>query len=143
MPETTTRNGACVTLTSQVQLGVMSDPTIARFEREVGPLWPFVAPFMARYQGVVNDPAESLSGLVESLRSTVSRPATAQLANDLLALLPGWAYFSNAQRCILQTAAAYLVETDDAMSDDAPGGMDDDDRVVRAAVCALLRRSRR
>lgn len=129
-------------MTSQAQLEVHSDPTIRRFELEVGQLWPYVAPLMARYQGVTSDAEVALAELTESLKRKAACPLAVNLANDLRALLPGWRYFTAAQRAVLRTAAAYLVENDDAIPDDDPDGLADDDAVVAAAIRVLLRRSR-
>lgn len=126
-------------MTSQAQLEVHSDPTIRRFELEVGHLWPYVAPLLARYQGLTSDAEAGLSDLTESLKRKAACPKAVNLANDLRALLPGWRHFTAAQRMVLRTAAAYVVERDDA--DAAPDGMDDD-AVVGAAIRVLLRRSR-
>ena len=43
----------------------------------------------------------------------------------------------------VSTAMAYLAEADDAVPDHLPGGLEDDDRVVGAAVRAVLRPRRR
>lgn len=132
-----------MTLTSQAQLEVQPDPTIRRFEVEVGPLWPYVAPLLARYEGAAYDAEQALSDLTEALKRRVTNPLAGNLANDLRALLPGWRYFSSAQRAVLRTAVAYLVENDDAVPDDAADGYADDDAVVAATIRVLLRRSRR
>ncbi len=129
-------------MTSQAQLEVHSDPTIRRFELEVGQFWPYVAPLMARYQGVTCDAELALSELTESLKRKATSPLAVNLANDLRALLPGWRYFTAAQRAVLRTAAAYLVENDDAKPDEGHDGFVDDDAVVAAAIRVLLRRSR-
>ncbi len=131
-----------MTLIDQMQLGAQTDATIRRFELEVGPLWPYVAPLVARYQRVAGDSTSALAALADSLRATVAKPSAKQLANDLKALLPGWQYFSSAQRCVLQTAAAYLSENDEVSADETSDGRADDDIVVAAAVRVLLRRSR-
>ncbi len=143
-----------MTLMSQAQLAVQPDPTVRRFERETGSLWPFVAPLMARYEGVIRDPDEALMEVTSALRKTSSIPAAKQLANDLIALLPGWKFFSATQRCVLQTAAAFLAKGgdgeerkpvgDSAADEPAPDShRTDADIVVAAAVRALLRRSQR
>ena len=69
-----------MTLTSQAQLEVHSDPTIRRFEVEVGQLWPYVAPLMARYQGVTSDAELALSELTESLKRKAANPLAVNLA---------------------------------------------------------------
>ncbi|MCG7322423.1 hypothetical protein [Arsenicicoccus bolidensis] len=66
-----------------------------------------------------------------------------ELANDLMALMAGWQHLGHEERIVLATAMAYLAEADDAVPDHLPGGLEDDDRVVGAAVRAVLRPRRR
>lgn len=80
-------------------------------------------------------------------RHVVLMPGSAdrlrELANDLMALMAGWQHLGDEERIVLATAMAYLAEADDAVPDHLPGGLDDDDRVVGAAVRAVLRPRRR
>jgi len=66
-----------------------------------------------------------------------------ELANDLMALMAGWQHLGEEERVVLATAMAYLAEVDDAVPDHLPGGLEDDDRVMGAAVRAVLRPRRR
>lgn len=130
-------------MTSQAQLEVQTDPTVQRFELEVGQWWPYVAPLMARYLGAASEAEAALSDVTESLKRKATSPLATQLANDLRALLPGWKYFTAAQRAVLRTAAAYVVEGGDREHDDRTHGLEDDDAVVAAAIRVLLRQPRR
>lgn len=150
-----------------MQVAPSTDPTVRRFIRETGHLWPCVAPLMARYQEAESDPDDGFAKVSAALRRTFANPAATGLANDLVALLPGWKYFSASQRCVLRTAVAFLGRKDDATSPASPDPLEtatpakhhscgpaevtpngstehedqaDEDIVVAAAVRALLRR---
>ena len=62
-----------------------------------------------------------------------------ELSNDLRALHAGYCHFDADERAVLVGATSYLLTDDDVCPDHEPGGLDDDDRVVRACVRILLR----
>lgn len=114
---------------------------LARFQHEVGDLWwslgghctPLDESELARWLDRLD---RHLEGLAAEARSIT-------LANDLRALVAGWAHFDREERAVLCGAIIYLVTIDDAVPDGTPpgDGLDDDDRVVSAAVRVLLRRA--
>lgn len=112
------------------------------FREELGELWPAVAP---RCEPLGTDDVADLSVALEIHlhEHPVCAERVGELANDLMALMAGWAHYGEEQRAVLVGAMRYLTDADDVVPDEQPGGLDDDDRVVGAAVRAVLRSRRR
>lgn len=131
-------------MNSQLRVASEADLTVQRFEKEVGALWPHVAPLCAK---CAESPTPDIDELGRLLRTTaaseLSPPRLSGLANDLEALVAGWTHFNTSERTVLQAAMTYLAQREDAVPDHAPDGLADDEIVVNAAVRVLLRRSRR
>jgi hypothetical protein len=60
------------------------------------------------------------------------------LARRVEVLLAGWDNFDAAQRKIARGVTTYFLATDDAVSDDRPDGLDDDETVISTAERILL-----
>ncbi|AKT51622.1 hypothetical protein [Arsenicicoccus sp. oral taxon 190] len=112
------------------------------FRLELGDLWGAVRD---RCVALDDDGVVALSRQLEQHLQT--HPLVSQrigeLANDLMALMAGWQHFGAEERAVLVAAMAYLADADDVVPDHLPGGLDDDDHVVGAAVRAVLRPRRR
>lgn len=112
-----------------------NDPMTA-FRDDLGPLWEHVEPYCIETTG------EELLQLSELLPahlqgSRYHGDLIPALASRLESLLLSWHGMDAAQRQILRSAAAYFLEANDAIADDLPSGLQDDEIVIRAAERAL------
>jgi hypothetical protein len=106
--------------------------TLANFQVALGPLWEQVEPYC------VETTSEELMQLSELLPAhlqghPVHRDKGTALASRLESLLGGWDNLDAAQRRIARGATTYFLAMNDAISDDLPDGLDDDETVVIAA----------
>ncbi len=106
------------------------------FQQSLGELWEAVAPHCREVS------AEEMQQLAERLPDHLSTHVAhsrdaAQLAGQLSDLLAEWERYDGGQRSVARAAAAYFLETADALPDDQVGGLTDDAAVVHAARAAL------
>lgn len=104
-------------------------------------MWPAVRPLC---RALDDDGVVTLSRRLEQhmLAHPACQDRVGELAADLMALMAGWPHLDRDARAVLVAAMSYLAEGDDSVPDHLPGGLDDDDRVVGAAVRAILRARR-
>lgn len=101
----------------------VADPdTLERFRRDLGDLWPRVAPLLTH--------SAEQEDVLAALHSQKA-PESAHLTGDLEALVAGWSHYDAAQRAVLTGAASFIAEPPEAAADEV---------VVSAAVRAVLRR---
>ncbi|MCH8613270.1 hypothetical protein [Arsenicicoccus dermatophilus] len=114
---------------------------LGTFREELGDMWPAVRPLC---RALDDDGVVTLSRRLEQhmLAHPACQDRVGELAADLMALMAGWPHLDRDARAVLVAAMSYLAEGDDSVPDHLPGGLDDDDRVVGAAVRAILRARR-
>jgi hypothetical protein len=118
---------------------VVSDDVLVKFVAGLADLWPAVEPFVAEA-----DP-EEIKALAERLPGHLNdhphNEAKAQrIRDDLLRLLETWESLNGAERSVVKAATMYFLEVNDVVPDDAEDGLNDDERVLAAALEAVSRR---
>lgn len=108
----------------------------AVFQQSLGELWEAVEPFC---QEVSTDEIRQLAErLPAHLASHAANSGDARkLADELAELLQPWDRYDGGQRSVARAAAAYFLESSDAVPDALIGGLMDDAAVVHAAREAL------
>lgn len=110
----------------------------ASFEAAVGEYWPRVEPH------VLETSAEDMAALAARVPHHLADHSAhggkaAKLAMDLQTLVDTWESLDGEQRTVVRAAVAYFLDENDAIPDDQPNGLDDDDAVIAAAYAALGR----
>lgn len=112
--------------------------TLEQFQTALGrPLWEYVEPYCLETS---SDELMQLSELLPTHLQghPVHRAKGTALAARLESLLEGWDHLDATQRKIARGATTYFLATNDAISDDLPDGLDDDEKVISAAERILL-----
>lgn len=110
---------------------------LQRFESGLGGLWERVSAYCAE---ISPEEVQSLAAqLPGHLSDSGDAAAAKQLASRLQKLMEGWEDLDGSERSVVAAAASYFLEMDDETPDGTVGGLEDDEKVVRAAEVALVR----
>lgn len=113
--------------------GSSNSLVLGSFSRDLGELWSRVAPLCSD----ADDPGD----LIATLHEQMSESPRTHLVPELEALLAGWHHYDSDRRAVLSGAVSFLAEDGaDAGRRPAPGDGTEDEKVVQAAVRAVLRR---
>lgn len=110
---------------------------LQRFESELGGLWERVSAYCVE---ISPEEVQSLAAQIPGHLSDSGNAAAAKgLAARLAKLMRGWEDLDGSERSVVAAAASYFLEMDDESPDGTVGGLEDDEKVVRAAEVALVR----
>lgn len=113
------------------------DRALQRFESELGGLWERVSAYCVE---ISPEEVQSLAAQIPGHLSDSGNAAAAKgLAARLAKLMEGWEDLDGSERSVVAAAASYFLEMDDESPDGTVGGLEDDEKVVRAAEVALVR----